>query len=791
MDDGTQNDRPDALSRLAVFDQLEIGPPKVEEHRIITSYRLFAAGKEECRRLIYRYPENVFSPGEAESMNLAAMVTSQVAINYGLFCEKIIFHGVFDHADRRFIQEMAENTAREIYVKKILGHNPYLTDDMKQFPVINKNKYLQAALIFPDILTDQERPVWQLWKTSRNRHLVLSSGGKESLLSFGLINEIGETMGLETHAVFANESGRHWFTALNAYSHFKKTFSHTGKFWTNSDRIFSWMAGQMPFIRENFANIQADIYPIRLWTVAVFVFGALPLMRKYGIGRLLIGDEYDTTTIRFHQGIKHYDGLFDQSLHFDNALSGFFLRKGWAISQFSILRPLSELLVEKILVERYPHLQTHQTSCHSAHKGSDKILPCGKCEKCRRVVSMLVALGADPKQCGYTDPQIKSCLSDLVKFGSHQEPSGLDEVFKNLSEKKLITLPTSKSAALAAHPEVFKIRFDGKRSPMNAIPENLRRPVLNIFMEHANGCVKRGRSQWEGVNALADPDMRLPYPYELKTKPGDKTDIQYSFSKTNGYQWGELSWPEFKKRVEKVDIALLPVGAIEQHGPHLPLDTDAFDAQYLANRVAFACSAPKPFVLPLVAYGISYHHDDFPGTLTISNEALSRMIYDIGMSVVKNGIRKLVIINGHGGNMPALNYAAQTINQDAGIFVCVDTGETSDVDINALIETPNDVHAGEMETSTTMAIRPHLVRTEHLKKSVPEFSSRYLNFSSKRSTPWYGYTHKISSSGVMGNPEKADPVKGAKIWEIMIAHLVALVEDLKSMTLDEIYNKKL
>ena len=131
------------------------------------------------------------------------------------------------------------------------------------------------------------------------------------------------------------------------------------------------------------------------------------------------------------------------------------------------------------------------------------------------------------------------------------------------------------------------------------------------------------------------------------------------------------------------------------------------------------------------------------------------------------------------------------INRDARIFVCVDTGETSDVDIDAMIETPNDVHAGETETSTSLAIRPHLVKTDRLKKSIPEFSSRYLNFTSKRSASWYGYTHKISVSGVMGNPEKANAEKGAKIWEIMIAHLVALVEDLKSMTLDEIHNKRL
>ena len=107
-------------------------------------------------------------------------------------------------------------------------------------------------------------------------------------------------------------------------------------------------------------------------------------------------------------------------------------------------------------------------------------------------------------------------------------------------------------------------------------------------------------------------------------------------------------------------VTLLPVGAIEQHGPHLPLDTDAFDADYLSRSVALACSLPRPLVLPLVPFGVSYHHDDFKGTVSISNDTLASLVYDIGMSVARNGIRKLVIINGHGGNDATLDSAFET-----------------------------------------------------------------------------------------------------------------------------------
>jgi creatinine amidohydrolase/Fe(II)-dependent formamide hydrolase-like protein len=282
-----------------------------------------------------------------------------------------------------------------------------------------------------------------------------------------------------------------------------------------------------------------------------------------------------------------------------------------------------------------------------------------------------------------------------------------------------------------------------------------------------------------------------PYPFEIDTATDRPATVAPSGPPLpGGYLWGELTWPDAAARLKEVDVALLPVGAVEQHGPHLPLDTDAFDADYLARRVANACSDPKPLVLPAVSYGVSYHHESFQGTISISNDTLASLVYEIGTSTARNGIKKLVILNGHGGNSPALNYAAQMINRDAHIFVCVDTGETSDIDIYDLVETPNDVHAGEIETSTSLAVRPHLVKMAEASKSVPRFSSRYLDFTSKRGVLWYAHTRRISNTGVMGDPTRASAEKGQKIWEVMIAHLVALVEDIKRMSLAEIHHRR-
>jgi creatinine amidohydrolase/Fe(II)-dependent formamide hydrolase-like protein len=776
----------DPLSALQVFDRLEIGPVKLEPRRLVAPYRLFWDGGEDRTELIYSYEETVFDPSEPESQNLADMIAAQVALNYGLFCHAIVFHGAFDELDRRFIQDMAANTAREIYVKKFIDPNPFLTGAIRQLPVAKMQKYLRAKLEFPELPAAKSRSKWQLWHVDRNRHCILSSGGKDSLLSYGLTNEIGR----DVHPIFVNESGRHWFTALNAYRYFKDNIPNTARVWVNSDRLFSWMLQRMPFIRKDFASIRSDEYPIRLWTVAVFLFGVLPLLRKRGIGRLLIGDEYDTSVRKTTRGIPHYDGLYDQSIYFDQALSRYFMRKGWNISQFSVLRPLSELLIEKTLVERYPDLQRHQTSCHATHKEGERVYPCGRCEKCRRIVAMLKACGADPVDCGYTPSQIQECLKKLPQKGVSQEAAGARHLFFMLAQKRLIDANELPPKAVKAHPEILKLRIDAKSSPINAIPTDLRKPLFRIFLKHCGGAVSRRGHSWQEVDLLKDPAVDAAFPFEFDPiSPKKKVNHTLEPSGADGYLWGELTWRQARTRIKKMDVALLPVGAVEQHGPHLPLDTDAFDADYLARRVAEACSDPKPLVLPPISYGVSYHHADFTGTVSISNDTLAKMIYEIGMSVSRNGICKLVIINGHGGNSPTLNYAAQMINRDARIFVCVDTGETSDVDIDKIVETPNDVHAGEIETSTGLAVRPQLVQMDRAKKQIPKFSSRYLDFTSKRGVLWYAYTRKISPSGVMGDPTKASAAKGERIWEIMIAHLVSLVEDLKRLTLEEIHHR--
>ena len=708
------------------------------------------------------------------------MLLSQVALNYGLFCEKIIFDGLYDDTDKRFIMDMIENTSREIFVNKFLLPNEYIKAPYNQIKAEKLKRYSAAKVSFINSRYSEMVLKWAYQDTVKDRFVLLSSGGKDSLLSYGLLTELG----YDVHPVFINESGRHWFTALNAHNHLKDSNPNTDKVWCNSDRIFNWFLRNMPFIREDFFNIRADIYPIRLWTVAVFLFGALPIALKEKAGNIIIGNEYDTSMKSSHQGITHYQALYDQSKYFDDALTRYFIKKGWNTFQFSILRSLSEMLIQKILVERYPDLQRHQVSCHAAHVKEGRAYPCGKCEKCRRIVAMLAALSASAEHCGYSREQIDDAIKNVGDKGIKQLETDASHLLYILTDKNIIDKNAKIVGLARPHPHIMKLRFDRVRSNLNFIPTKLMKKLAPIYLKYADGAVRRQDKQWIDFDVLSALSGSDPYPFEV-------TRVNNSQYKTKAdFRWESHTWKEIEEKLKVVDTAILPCGSIEQHGPHLPLDVDYFDSIYLADKVVEACSSPKPFVLPGLPYGVAYHHEDFKGTISISNSTLSALVYDIGKSLAKNGIKKLIILNAHGDNSPTLLYAAQMINRDTGIFVCVESGETSDADLYGLIETPNDIHAGEIETSTTLAIRPEVVQMDKAVNETLDFGSSYLDYSSSRGVAWYVRTNILSESGIMGDPTKADGEKGKKYWEIMIAHLVQFVEEVKKSKLEDLYQRK-
>ena len=494
------------LRSLVTFSSLKIHRIKVEPTRVRATYTLTKkSGEVAGKELIYSYDSSFFDPQSPEDLNLASMMLAQVALNYGPFCEQILFEGLYDETDRRFLADMMENTSREILVLKFFGKNEFLLPPFDSLKAQKLKRYTAATLEFINPFSIQP-PVGRAKETpDENGYAILSSGGKDSLLTYGLVRELGNA-----HPVFINESGRHWYTAVNAHHYFRKIEPNTVKPWCNSDRIFNWMLRQMPFIKPNFQNIRADIYPVRLWTVAVFLFGVLPVVRKRNLGNVLIGNEYDTTIKGNFDGITHYNGLYDQSKYFDNALTRYYHKKGWAIRQYSILRSLSELLILKVLVKRYPKLQEQQVSCHAAHQENGRMQPCGNCEKCRRIVGMLRALGEDPRRCGYTEGQIVKGLEALSRYSVKQLWSDAAHLYHLLLGQDLIERNSHTIKLAREHPEIEMLRFDNERSVPSDLPMHIRKPLFRILEQYSEGAVRLIGRKWHTL-ALEEEILNTPY----------------------------------------------------------------------------------------------------------------------------------------------------------------------------------------------------------------------------------------------------------------------------------------
>ncbi|MCW3807645.1 hypothetical protein [Plebeiibacterium marinum] len=496
------------IKKLSVVD-IRIEPKKVKASYVVEKFD----GNGVSYDLVYTYDNEYFDKNSYDDVNLASMMLVQVALNYGLFCKVIEFDGLFDKVDQRFIRDMMENTSREVFTNKLLVKNEFLKPPFDSLRPEKREVYTLASLVFSNTQFTNLHKNKAGTSTDLNKYAILSSGGKDSLLTYGIVKELGEA-----YPVFINEAGRHWYTAYNSYHHFADAEPNTEKPWCNSDRVFNWMLKHLPFIKDNYANIRADIYPVRLWTVAVFLFGVLPVVRKKGIGNVLIGDEYDTTVKGNMDGISHYNGLYDQSKYFDNALTRYYFKKGWNIYQYSLLRSLSEMLIMKILVKRYPDLQKHQVSCHAAHKKGEHMHPCGNCEKCRRIIGMLKALDENPEHCGYDPGQIDRGLKALGFKSVKQIGSDAAHLYYMLQEKNLLVDNEFTRKAAKKHPEIMKLRFDTERSCLDDLPEHIRKPLFTILMQYSSGAVQRVNGKWIDVDVDDDFLNMGNYKYDEGSK---------------------------------------------------------------------------------------------------------------------------------------------------------------------------------------------------------------------------------------------------------------------------------
>ena len=244
----------------------------------------------------------------------------------------------------------------------------------------------------------------------------------------------------------------------------------------------------------------------------------------------------------------------------------------------------------------------------------------------------------------------------------------------------------------------------------------------------------------------------------------------------------EMSWAEAKEYFTKNDMAILPVGSNEQHGPHNPLGTDHLIARALAEETAKRTGV---LCLQVIPFGVSSHHRQFWGTVSISPTALKNYVKDVCSSLNDYGVRKMVIVNGHGGNLPALKELARELREEKGVFVSVfQWWEVASKLLPDLFTQSEKRHAGAEETSMNLALHPHIVNVD---RAVDEDPSKHYLQTDGVSLPLD--TVDETSSGVFGKSTTASVEKGKKIFEAVINELVKHVVLLKKSKADDLNPK--
>ncbi|MEM0357782.1 MAG: creatininase family protein [Candidatus Bathyarchaeia archaeon] len=243
----------------------------------------------------------------------------------------------------------------------------------------------------------------------------------------------------------------------------------------------------------------------------------------------------------------------------------------------------------------------------------------------------------------------------------------------------------------------------------------------------------------------------------------------------------EMSWPEAKEYFSKNEIVIIPVGSNEQHGPHNPLGTDHLIAKAIAEETAKRTGV---VCLQVIPFGVSHHHRQFWGTIYVSPKTFKNYVKEVCLALNNYGVRKIVIINGHGGNLNALAELARELREN-GIFVSIFQWWPAAGKLLPTIFTSEERgHAGSEETSMNLALYPHLVCMD---KAVDEKVRRHVTETEGTTLPLD--TADYTSSGVFGKSTTASAEKGRIIFEAVVDELVKHVVLLKNARMEDLMAK--
>ncbi len=254
---------------------------------------------------------------------------------------------------------------------------------------------------------------------------------------------------------------------------------------------------------------------------------------------------------------------------------------------------------------------------------------------------------------------------------------------------------------------------------------------------------------------------------------------------TDKYLYAQMTWKEVNEAVLQRRVVLIPVAAIEQHGYHLPIDTDNLAVESLCTEAARR--APELLLsMPPIHYGYNEHNMDFPGTVSVAMEHFMDYCYDVGFSMAQQGFRRLLYVNGHGSNAMLLNLVARKLSlRSEAAAAALSHWALARPEVERLRESeyPGGMaHACEFETSLYLHLRPELVKRDEIvdeyeRRPVPQAWSDLFGDSPVHFVDYYSPN---SRSGVAGAPSLASAEKGRAFFECEVEALIHLGRDFQA-----------
>ena len=266
--------------------------------------------------------------------------------------------------------------------------------------------------------------------------------------------------------------------------------------------------------------------------------------------------------------------------------------------------------------------------------------------------------------------------------------------------------------------------------------------------------------------------------------------------------WADLSTADFVSLDRARAIAVLPLGATEQHGPHLPLsvDTTLVDGVVAAALPHLPADLPV-LVLPTQAIGFSPEHTRFPGTLSLKAETLIRLWTEIGDGVADSGVNKLLLLNAHGGQVGALDLVARDLRARRGMLVYSSSWfnlplqDEAGQDLNASFapqEHRFGIHAGEIETSMMLALAPGRVRleqAEYFRSTSQDRAERFPLLGNGRSAKLGWMMQDYNANGAVGNARAADAGRGQALVDAAGRALAQLLTEIDRLPADTLTDR--